>query len=155
MLEIESIHHVSLPVSNLEASKRFYTDILGLKEIDRPRFSFEGAWYQVGGTPDRHLHLILDNKPDKNPTFRVDKSGNGEPRGKRLDSRDIHFAMRVKDFDQALAYLESKGYRQDAVDDFKQLKINRPGPGQPVPFQQMYLLDPDRHVIELNDAPLD
>ena len=140
MLEIETIHHVSLPVSNLEDSRRFYKEILGLQEIARPNFPFPGAWYAIG---DRQLHLIQDNAEHKNPTFRE---------GKRLDSRDIHFAIRVRNYDQALEYLQSQGYRENADDDLKNLRVNRTATAG---FPQIYLLDPDRNVIELNAAPLD
>ena len=57
MFKIETIHHVSIPITDLEHSKKFYGEILGLKEIDRPPFDFPGDWYQVG---DRQLH---DNRP--------------------------------------------------------------------------------------------
>jgi glyoxylase I family protein len=45
MLTIESIHHVSIPipVADLERSKTFYREVLGLKEIERPPFDFPGA----------------------------------------------------------------------------------------------------------------
>ena len=141
MLGIETLHHVSVPVSDLEESKRFYAYILGLKEIDRPDFPFPGAWYAVG---DGHqLHLIQDTAEQKDPTFRA---------GKGLDSRDIHFAIRVQDYDQALKYLESKGYSETAEDERKRLKVNRTATAG---FPQIYLLDPDRNMIEINAAPFD
>ena len=141
MLGIETLHHVSVPVRDLEESKRFYTDILGLEEIDRPDFPFPGAWYAAG---DGHqLHLIQDTAEQKNPTFRE---------GKGLDSRDIHFAIRVRDYDHALDYLQSKGYSETAEDERKQLKVNRTATAG---FPQIYLLDPDRNVIEINAPPFD
>ena len=37
-MQIEAIHHVSLTVTDLERSRRFYSEILGLAEIARPPF---------------------------------------------------------------------------------------------------------------------
>lgn len=136
MLAIESIHHVSLPVSDLERAKRFYTEVLGLEEVPRPSFKFPGAWYQVG---DRRLHLIVG----EHSTFRS---------GATPDSHDIHFAIRVASYRQAIDHLASKGYRPDAEE---QLKTTKQNPTGTAGFPQVYLLDPDRNVIEINAAKLD
>lgn len=136
MLEIDKLHHVAVPVSNLERSKAFYTDVLGLKEIPRPAFSFDGAWYQVG---DRELHLIVA----RDPTFR---------RGRGVESQDGHLALRVKSFRRALEYLESKGYRPGNEDTLHSMRVNISGP---TGFPQMHILDPDRNVIEINAERVD
>jgi len=59
MFIIEALHHVSIPVADLERAKQFYNEILGLTEITRPPFDFPGAWYQEG---DRQLHLIVHDE---------------------------------------------------------------------------------------------
>jgi catechol 2,3-dioxygenase-like lactoylglutathione lyase family enzyme len=137
MLDILTIHHVSLPVSDIVRAKRFYSDVLGLQEIPRPAFPFEGAWYRLG---DRHLHLIKG----QHSTFRD---------GKPIDSHDSHFAIRVRSYRQALEYLKSKGYRADAADtDLLRVRENPTGTAG---FPQIYILDPDRNVVELNAEALD
>ena len=68
-------HHISLPVRDVSRSVAFYRDILGLTQIDRPNFNFQGAWFALG--PDQQLHLIKD----EGSTFRD---------GKGLDGRDIY-----------------------------------------------------------------
>ena len=41
------IQHVGLVVSDLERSRRFYRDALGLEEVPRPpNFTFAGAWFR-------------------------------------------------------------------------------------------------------------
>ncbi|MFP6639347.1 MAG: VOC family protein, partial [Myxococcota bacterium] len=41
-------HHYSIDVSDVEASRRFYGELLGLPEIERPDFGMPGVWYQTG-----------------------------------------------------------------------------------------------------------
>ena len=55
MVDILYPLHVAVQVSDLETSDRFYTEIIGLKKIDR-QLSFPGSWYQIG---DFQLHLIV------------------------------------------------------------------------------------------------
>jgi glyoxylase I family protein len=135
--DTSTIHHVSLPVSDLERSKQFYGEILRLQEIERPAFDFPGAWYQVGND---QLHLIVHDRS----TFRE---------GKGVDSRDIHFAVRVPSFREALEFLESKKYSSDAEDlDPMKMKVSERAKAG---FPQIYILDPDRNVIEINAERLD
>ncbi len=135
MILIESLHHVSLPVADLDRSKAFYRDIMGLKEIERPPCDFPGAWFELG---DRQLHLIVHD----NSTFR---------KGKVVDSRDIHFAIRVISYSEAREYLHSKGFHTDAEDEFKKMKED---PYSLTGWPQLYIMDPDRNVIELNAEQL-
>ena len=135
-MNIEGLHHVSLPVDDLDRARRFYTVVLGLREIDRPPFDFPGAWFQAGAN---QLHLIART----DATFRT---------GKGIDSRDIHYAVRVTSFRAALEHLESHGYREDSHDELSRMKVNRHATAG---FPQIYILDPDRNVIEINAATLD
>jgi len=137
-IDSASLHHVSLPVSDLERSRAFYREVLGLREIERPPFDFPGAWFAVGND---QLHLIGDSG---NPTLRGEKG---------VDSRDVHFGVRVTSWTDALRFLESKGYSADANElDPKKMKVSpRPTAG----FPQIYILDPDRNVIEINAEQLD
>lgn len=130
MIDIKQLHHISLPVTNLERSKAFYRDVLGLKEIERPAFGFAGAWYGVG---DGQLHLIVHDQP----TLRT--------RG--IDSHDVHFALRVASYRDTVALLRSHGYSSDAREETRRLREN---PAGNAGFPQVFILDPDRHVIELN-----
>jgi glyoxylase I family protein len=137
-MRIETIHHVSLTVTDLDRSRKFYREILGLREIERPAFPFPGAWFQVGGS--QQLHLIAH----AGATFRGVKG---------IDTRDGHFAVRVASYRNALEFLTSKGYREDAAD--RDLMKMRSNPRATAGFPQIYILDPDRHVIEINAENLD
>lgn len=136
-MNIEAIHHVSLGVTDLERSRRFYSDVLGLEEIARPPFDFPGAWFAAGQA--QQVHLIVH----PHTTFRT---------GKSLDTRDGHFAVRVASYLLTVEFLRSKGYREDAADDQLQRMILQPY--ATAGFPQIYILDPDRNVIEINAATL-
>jgi glyoxylase I family protein len=136
-MQIQAIHHVSLNVTDLERSRRFYREVLGLQEITRPAFSFPGAWFHVGG--GQQLHLIVH----AGATFRG-------PKG--IDTRDNHFAVRVDDYRAAVEFLQAQGYREDAADS-DPMKM-RTQPHATAGFPQIYICDPDWHVIELNAAHL-
>ncbi|WP_413379946.1 VOC family protein [Alkalihalobacillus sp. 1P02AB] len=122
MFEIESIHHVSLSITNLEKAKFFYGTILGFQEIERPDFDFPGAWYQIG---NQQLHLIVHSTSD---TLRK-----GD-----IQTKDGHFAIRVKDYKKTLQYLKNKGI--EIVEK----------PNSDSGFAQIFCMDPDRNLIELN-----
>jgi glyoxylase I family protein len=136
-MEIESLHHVSLVVTDLGRSKAFYGDILGLPEIARPPFPFGGAWYQVGAG---ELHLIV---AAAGASLRGDKP---------VNSRDGHFALRVPSFRKAVEHLRGLGYRPDAsIPAF----VTKENPAATAGYPQLYVLDPDNNVIEINAARLD
>ena len=135
-MDIAAIHHVSLTVTDLERSRAFYREVLGLSEIPRPPFPFGGAWFGIGER--QHLHLIVND----GAAFR---------RGRGIDTRDNHFAVRVPSYRRAVEFLRAKGYREDA-DDLMQMKLQ---PHATAGFPQIYIVDPDRHVIEINAETLD
>jgi len=54
------INHVSISAFDLEASTRFYEEVLGMTRIPTPRFETPVQWLRVG---DLQLHLFLDAAP--------------------------------------------------------------------------------------------
>jgi catechol 2,3-dioxygenase-like lactoylglutathione lyase family enzyme len=86
-LKVTQIDHVSVVITDVERSRRFYRDLLGLKEIAKPRtFDFVVLWFDLG---NQQLHLLLKDRPDT------------------LSPR--HFALRVADCAAARAYFRSNG----------------------------------------------
>jgi catechol 2,3-dioxygenase-like lactoylglutathione lyase family enzyme len=136
MLELESLHHVAVSVSDLARAKEFYGNVLGLEEIDRPAFPFDGAWYRAG---HQEVHLIVS----RDPTFRT---------GKGVTLEDGHFALRVKSFSAALAHLRSKGLRETADEPGRSMRVNA---NSVTGYPQVHVLDPDRNVIEINALTAD
>jgi len=122
-MQVESLHHVAVCVTDIERAKRFYKEVLGLPEVARPPFDFGGAWYEFGG---RQLHLIV-HPPTRTLRGTTD-----------IDTRDGHLALRVRSFDDALAHLRRCGVACVASRD------------NLTPWAQIYVTDPDGNVIELN-----
>lgn len=128
------LHHVSLVTSDPEKVAEFYQEIFGLVRLDRPPFKIEGVWLDCG--PSLQLHLTKH------------LPGNFRTRG--VDNNDVHFAFRTDDFEGILQRLLSKGFREDVPeDDPMRILVNRSGMAG---FLQLYVMDPDRNIIEVNTA---
>ena len=59
-MTIKSMNHFTVLSSDLERSKAFYVNVLGLTEGYRPPFAFPGAWLYVG---DYAILHIMAGKP--------------------------------------------------------------------------------------------
>ena len=89
-MKTEDLNHIALHVADLDASREFYEELLGLEKIQRPNFDFAGEWYRLGRSQE--LHLIAGRKDNVNSSTR----GN-------------HFALGVRSMDDTEAYLKGKG----------------------------------------------
>jgi catechol 2,3-dioxygenase-like lactoylglutathione lyase family enzyme len=86
-LNLQHIDHVSVLVTDLARSRHFYREVLGLKEISKPKtFDFKVLWFDLG---NQQLHLLQKPQPDTR-----------SPR---------HFALRVADAKQARAHFQAEG----------------------------------------------
>ena len=136
-MDVQLLHHISLPVADVERSRRFYREVMRLAEIPRPDFPFPGVWFRLG---DRELHLIGGEE--------------ARPQGARsTNPRELHYAVRVSSYREALDHLHAHGYREDAAPDDPTRLVLRPHAVTGYP--QIYVLDPDRHLIEINAERLD
>ena len=54
-MDIKRVDHYSIRTLDLDASRRFYTEVIGLKAGPRPPFDFPGFWL-YGGEPPESLH---------------------------------------------------------------------------------------------------
>jgi catechol 2,3-dioxygenase-like lactoylglutathione lyase family enzyme len=90
-LQVTQIDHVSVLITDVQRSRRFYGEVLGLKEIAKPRtFDFVVLWFDLG---NQHLHLLQKDQPDAR-----------SPR---------HFALRVADVAAARTYFREHGLRPE------------------------------------------
>lgn len=88
---IFQIHHSSLIVADTKSSVKFYTEVIGLKQLERPDLPFPGAWFEVS---NQQIHLLELDNPD--PT-----TGRPEHGG-----RDRHVAFNVLNLDPIKETLE-------------------------------------------------
>jgi catechol 2,3-dioxygenase-like lactoylglutathione lyase family enzyme len=108
-IEVRGYLHATILVRDLERTRRFYMSVLGLREIERPRFNFSGTWFAIG---EQELHIVV--KPDlpQDPAF----------------SDDRHIALGVADFDGVTAKLEQHGihYRRGTTPARRQIFFRDP-----------------------------
>jgi catechol 2,3-dioxygenase-like lactoylglutathione lyase family enzyme len=131
-MEIRKLDHAALLVKDVEQSRRFYSQVLGMEEVPRPsNFNFPGAWFRRGSA---EIHLIGEEEPGR--TAQV------HPGGYRPDElasgHGTHIAFQVSDLEEARQHLQAH--------DVTIVGGPRPrGDG----VMQMYVCDPDGYVIEL------
>ena len=128
---VKTLDHVTLIVKDLVLSRQFYCDLLGMREIDRPNFSFDGKWFQVGSA---QIHLILEH----------DEAGPvGENTSiQQKSSRNRHFALEIED-----GYAAAKTFQERGIPLVA-------GPQErPDGAVQIFVNDPDGYVVELCSPP--
>jgi glyoxylase I family protein len=57
-IKVKSIDHITIISSDLDATRKFYVDGLGMEEVARPDFNFPGLWFQAGPT---QIHVTLES----------------------------------------------------------------------------------------------
>ena len=124
-MKINKIHHVAVICSNYQVSKKFYTEILGLKVI-REVYREERESYKLDlELGDSQIELFSF----KNAPERVSYP---EARGLR------HLAFEVDDIEETVRYLESNGVKCEPIriDEFTLRKFT-------------FFEDPDKLPLEL------
>ena len=117
----QQLDHFTIECADLERTRSFYCDILGLADGFRPAIGIPGHWLYCGGAPVVHLMKRgCGDRPD-------DHSG-------RLD----HIAFRCTDPDAMRARMRAHDmpFQETAIPAFGLL--------------QMFVRDPDGLQIELN-----
>ena len=123
MPSVTAYLHAGITVRDLERARRFYSDLLGLKEIARPALGFPGIWYAIGNC---QLHLMVPR--EGRPV--------GDPDG-AFAGRVRHLAPGVEGWEALTARLKAEGVP---------LRESAPTPGGP---RRVFVKDPDGNVLEL------
>ncbi|MBL6987723.1 MAG: VOC family protein [Methylobacter sp.] len=118
-----TIHHASLVVADTAVSLKFYSDILGMQQTDRPDLGFPGAWLQLGA---QQIHLLELENTDPT-TGRPDHGG-----------RDRHIALSVQELAPVKEVLEKNGIA------YTLSKSGR---------QALFCRDPDGNALEILQSP--
>jgi catechol 2,3-dioxygenase-like lactoylglutathione lyase family enzyme len=122
----------------LDASRRFYSGILGFKEGFRPPFKFPGAWMYLGGDEADYgvVHLIGIDKND--PQGLIEYLGDKDASSLHGSAAVDHLAFLATDLKGMVERLNSAGleYRERTV----------PSLG----LHQVFIEEPSGITIELN-----
>lgn len=126
-IQVRVADHITLVVKDLEASRGFYVDLLGMRQVPRPAFNFDGLWFQIGKF---QIHLIKEYEGST-------PAGSQWPLDK-THTRCAHFAFEVDDATAVVPLLKAKG-----------VEILSGPKARPDGYIQTFIADPDGHAVEL------
>jgi len=135
MIEITDINHVSIVSKDMQASKHFYCDILGMVEVPRPHtFRLGGKWFRKGNA---EIHLIALSDAAQPPGDLP-----SHPDGRLDGAQARHIGFAVADMDEVLRVLRAH--------NIPVVVGPRPRGDGAI---QTYCFDPDGHLVELHTLP--
>jgi catechol 2,3-dioxygenase-like lactoylglutathione lyase family enzyme len=134
-MALTRLEHVLVLTEDIEGTRDFYCDALGLQVGDRPPLEFPGFWLYAEGVPCIH---VADRA-----AYTAHAEGTGipaSPSAKGTGALD-HLAFSGNDHEEALARLERNGIvpQRNTV----------PGIG----MRQLFFKDPNGVKIEINVMP--
>ena len=124
---LEALDHYTIQCTDLEATRDFYRDVLGLTVGPRPNFGFARYWLYCGDVPVVHLLGADGALPENRRTDIGDRTG-------ALD----HIAFRGTDPQSTISKLKQRGFvfRENEVRDFG--------------LHQVFVRDPTGIMVEMN-----
>jgi catechol 2,3-dioxygenase-like lactoylglutathione lyase family enzyme len=125
-MSLRRLDHVLVLTDDLEATKAFYCDALGLEVGERPPFEFSGYWLYLDGVPCVH---VAERGPYE---------AHAATRGLQVGPTVDHVAFAADAYERVAARLEAAGV--DAVAS----TVAGAGP------RQLFLTDPNGVRIEVN-----
>ncbi len=131
-MPITHMQHYMVLAKDLEKTRAFYCDVLGLRVGERPPFRFKGLWIYAGDVACIHVA----ERASYDETSRT-AANPADPNNHGSGSVD-HIAFAATDFDELVRSFERHGveYRVTQV------------PGRPL--RQLFVFDPDGIQIEIN-----
>ncbi|HEX7081675.1 MAG TPA: VOC family protein [Gammaproteobacteria bacterium] len=131
-MPLTKLEHYLVISEDIEATRRFYCDGLGMRVGFRPQLEFDGYWLYVGDTPCIH---VAERQSYARYTERIGipmSSGTGG------SGTVDHVAFNATDFDETVAHLERLGIaaRKNLLDD--------------IGLRQLFVRDPSGVKVELN-----
>jgi catechol 2,3-dioxygenase-like lactoylglutathione lyase family enzyme len=131
-MPITELNHYMIVSQDLERSKTFYCNVLGMEIADRPDFGFPGYWLKVGN--EVCVHLASQNADENRDRYLLKKHPTGTNGSGSID----HIAFLA----QNPKAMYKRIHRHGVENQFRSL------PGAK-PFQ-IFLKDPDDVTVELN-----
>jgi glyoxylase I family protein len=130
--EVRAIDHIVLRVRDLDASLRFYCDLLGCT-LDKVQGKI-GLWQVRAGAS------LIDLVPLDGMLGRVGGAGPG------LEGRNVdHLAIRIVPFDEAAIRAHFLAHGVPITDSGRRYGAEGDGPS-------IYVIDPDGNTVELKGA---
>ena len=126
-MALHALEHVLVLTDDLEATRAFYCDVLGLEAGDRPELPFPGYWLYLDGVPCVHVAERAAYEAQ------LDRMGL-----RRADGPVDHLAFAAADHEELAARLEAAGI-QAVSNDVRAAGI-----------RQLFFEDPNGVRIELN-----
>jgi len=146
---LKSVHHINLIVSDMEKTKRFYHETLGL-EIALETVIKDAEFSRGVGLKDTDLLATFFKLPDNSAmieTFQYLNPPNGKalPADKKANDMGwTHLCFQVDDIDRVYNDLKSKGV--EFLTDPVTIAKDHP---QFAGVKFCYFLGPDREVVEI------
>ena len=130
IMPLENLNHVLVLTRDLEATRDFYVDVLGLEDGYRPPFPFSGHWIYLG---DRAVVHVAENRGYLHTRER-ERDDSAENATGSID----HIAFEATGLKDMIARLETRGIaaRHRKVPDLD--------------LHQVFVHDPNGVLIELN-----
>jgi len=96
---LDSLDHITIITKNLDETKKFYINILGMKiNNNRPPFNFDGAWLDLNNRPVVHI-IVKENHHYSSEKATLDhvafRAKNIESIKKRLDQYNISYDEKI------------------------------------------------------------
>lgn len=120
------LNHIAISVSELERSRLFYQELIGLDTIPEPFHDGRHVWFSVA--ENAHLHLIQNPPPIEIP------------------SKNTHLCFSVPSFKTFITLLQKNKIPYEDWPGKKYAVTTRTDG-----IHQVYLQDPDGYWVEIND----
>jgi catechol 2,3-dioxygenase-like lactoylglutathione lyase family enzyme len=130
-MSVTGMEHVLVLSDDIEATREFYCEVVGLRVGERPALEFPGYWLYAGATPCLH---IAERKPYLTHAAWIGLATPHEPRG---PGPVDHIAFDASDYESANARIECHGVTA----------VRNTIPGGP---RQLFIDDPNGVRIEIN-----
>jgi len=128
---VSALEHVTIRCAQLQRTRDFYVDLMGLTDGERPNFPFRGYWLYLGGIPVVHLVEATDTAGAWGRDIVIPNPEEG------TGSFD-HVAFKGDDFQAMRTKLQKAGMT------FKERVV--PG-GR---LSQLFVPDPEGVLVEIN-----
>jgi catechol 2,3-dioxygenase-like lactoylglutathione lyase family enzyme len=126
------LEHYLVLSDDIDATRDFYCDVLGMREGFRPKLDFPGYWLYVGDVPSIHIAEW--------ESYAVWTKEVGIPISSRAKSTGAvdHIAFNASGFDETRARLQARGIEinENLLDE--------------IGLRQLFIYDPNGVPIELN-----